>query len=193
MVGWSAHWCITYLKSPWNCFNLIIIILSFWSAVYPNAPAFHAIRAVRVLRATKLLAYFGKLREIVAATLASIVPVASSFVILGLVTCIYATMGVTFFGEDPSNLFEDFSTALFTMFQVCTGDAWASEVARVMVEADGRMMAGSTVFFVSYVLIAWCVLLNIVVAAAAFQTKLTKPNYCCRCVLLNIVVAAAAF
>ena len=84
--------------------------------------------------------------------------------ILGLVTCIYATMGVTFFGDDENKLFEDFTTALFTMFQVCTGDAWASEVARVFLEEDGRMMAGSTVFFVSYVLIAWCVLLNIVVA-----------------------------
>lgn len=66
VIGWSAEWCLAYLKSSWNVFNLVIILLSFWSAVYPNAPAFHAIRAVRVMRATKLLAYFGKLREIVA-------------------------------------------------------------------------------------------------------------------------------
>ena len=66
VIGWSADWCLAYLQSSWNVFNLLIILLSFWSAVYPNAPAFHAIRAVRVMRATKLLAYFGKLREIVA-------------------------------------------------------------------------------------------------------------------------------
>ena len=38
VIGWSADWCIAYLKSPWNTFNLIIIILSFWSAGAAKEP-----------------------------------------------------------------------------------------------------------------------------------------------------------
>ena len=158
VISWGAEWFWPYFRSGWNVFNLAIILTSIWSVYEEDAPAFHALRAVRVFRATKLLSYFGALREIVAATLASIVPVLSSFLILGLVTCVYATMGVTFFGDD-CEYFADFSEAIFTMLQVLTGDGWASEVARPMWN-----LSGSTVFFVSYVLVGWCVLLNIVVA-----------------------------
>ena len=77
----------------------------------------------------------------------SVVPVANAILLLALVTMIYATLGVNFFGgkvcstatdrragddagmdsvcDDEMNpYFAKFSISLLSMFQVCTGDAW---------------------------------------------------------------------
>jgi len=51
----------------------------------------------------------------------------------GLVTSIYSILGVSFFkgsGDVGEELFGTFFRALFTMFQVCTGDGWSDDVAR---------------------------------------------------------------
>ena len=56
--------------------------------------------------------------RLVHALLASIMPVLNSFVLLGLVTAIYASMAVGLFGEKEPLLFGKLSAAMFTMFQV---------------------------------------------------------------------------
>jgi hypothetical protein len=48
-----------------------------------------------------------------------------------------------FADQDPI-LFGTFSQSFFTMFQSCTGDGWASGVARTMFHENGK------VFFSSY-------------------------------------------
>ena len=46
--------------------------------------------------------------------------------------------GTNFFQERSPQYFGDFMTALFTMFQVLTGDSWASDVAReVFKDSEG--------------------------------------------------------
>ncbi len=51
------------------------------------------------------------------------------------------------------------------MFQVCTGDAWASEIARPMVENDlGELDGGNAIFFVSFIVVVSWTLLQVVVA-----------------------------
>ena len=56
--------------------------------------------------------------RLVHALFASIMPVLNSFVLLGLVTAIYASMAVGLFGEKEPLLFGKLSAAMFTMFQV---------------------------------------------------------------------------
>lgn len=84
------------------------------------------------------------------AMMQSVVPVANAILLLALVTGIYATLGVNFFGgkvcaseehsraeagegtamvcnnDEINPYFSKFSTSLLSMFQVCTGDAWVS-------------------------------------------------------------------
>jgi ATP/ADP translocase len=50
------------------------------------------------------------------------------------------------------------------MFQVLAGDAWASGVARQIFDPPGKTEAGVAFFFVSYILIASVMMLNVVVA-----------------------------
>ena len=72
---------------------------------------------------------------------AAITPVSSAFLIMGLVTSIYSILGVSFFkhaGEDGvgRELFGTFFRAIFTMFQVCTGDGWSDDIARPLFQGE---------------------------------------------------------
>lgn len=83
----------------------------------------------------------------------------NAFSILILVTSIYAILGVEFFST-VHPYFKNFSLAFFTMFQVMTGDAWSEEVARPVIDIYPQ----AAVFFISYILIATVMLMNVVIA-----------------------------
>lgn len=74
----------------------------------------------------------------------------------------FREMGQGLSGED--GLFDRFSTALFTMFQITTGDGWVTDIVRPMNNGDLMHDFPINLFFVSYFLVANVVMLNIVVA-----------------------------
>jgi voltage-gated sodium channel len=65
-------------------------------------------------------------------------PVCNAFFILLIIAAIFATLGTHLFRSRSIKYFGSFSTSLFTMFQVLTGDSWASDVAReVFKDSEG--------------------------------------------------------
>ena len=50
---------------------------------------------------------------------------------------IYAILAVSFYKDRNAEFFGTFSRALFTLFQVCTGDGWASDIARPLFHGEG--------------------------------------------------------
>jgi len=168
-----AFWFVPFFKTFWHIFDLLVVTVSLVAMVEENVPVFNPLRLIRVFRALRLIRKLKKLESIVLAISASVVPVCHSFVLLGMVTTIYACIAVELFkgvSEEQDILFGHFSSALFTMFQVCTGDSWATAVVRPMwedparKEATGRPEFFSAVFFVSYMVIAGMILVNIVIA-----------------------------
>ena len=118
---------------------------------------------VRLFRSLK------DLHKLLSAISSAVYPVMNAFVILFIVAAVYAVVGTHYFKEDYPEYFANFSTSLFTMFQVLSGDSWASSVARSMFlkrnpPEMGTTQADIAIFFVSYVLIASIMLLNVVVA-----------------------------
>jgi hypothetical protein len=73
----------------------------------------------------------------------------------GLITCIYASMAVSLFGEQDPVKFGRLSQSMFTMFQCCTGDGWSSDVARPLFHEDGTVAPLPALFFVSYMLVVF--------------------------------------
>ncbi len=58
----------------------------------------------------------------------------------------------------------NFTVLLSSPRQVCTGDSWATSVVRAMFYDEGKVEPLPTIFFVSYMLVASVVLINIVIA-----------------------------
>ena len=182
LINMAAHWfpmrsyIPTFFYDPWHVFDLVSTSASIISALEADVPAFHPLRALRVLRVIRLVGKEGSLKAIVEALLMSIVPVLNSIMLLGLVTCIFAIVGVGLFADQDPILFGTFSQSFFTMFQSCTGDGWASGVARTMFHESGKVKALPAVFFILYMLICYLMLVNIVVAVLLDEFLTTMTN-----------------
>ena len=177
-ITFVAFAFVLFFKDAWRVFDLLIVSVSWVSASGAELPAVNSIRAVRVLRAVRLLKKSKSLRPIVEALFSSIVPVLNSMVLLALITGIYASMAVGLFGEKEPVFFGSLSRALFSMFQVCTGDAWASGITRIMFYDEGIVQPLEVLFFVSYMLVASLVLINIIIAVLLdeFLTTMAKSR-----------------
>jgi hypothetical protein len=175
-VSFVAHAFFLFFMDAWRIFDTCIVGIGIMSSSGPEIPAVNAIRAIRVLRAVRLLKKSKSLKPIVEALFSSIGPVLNSMVLLvrtsqypdllntdltaeeflqGLITCIYASMAVSLFGEQVPVKFGWLSQSLFTMFQCCTGDGWSSDVARPLFHEDGTVAPLPALFFVSYMLVVF--------------------------------------
>jgi hypothetical protein len=147
---------------------------------------------LRMMRAFRVFRLFKRVQSLnkIMTSLAKAVPgVLNAFLILFIVMCIYAILAVDFFmdyGEGGSftnakgdnvelktgrgldfgdEYFGRFDKALYSMFQVLTGESWSEAIARPLLHGEDTFQAlGSGAFFVSFVLICAIVLINVVVA-----------------------------
>ena len=146
----SANLWSDFVHNGWSMFDLVVVPVTLVALYNPSLPAVGVLRLLRVLRVLKLFQRLSSLRVIINALLKSILPVLNAFVVLFLVTAIYAVVATMFFYKYDNTQFGKFSTSLYTMFQVCTGDGWSTDVVRPMFEFRSKgysancMPAGST-------------------------------------------------
>jgi len=180
LLNLSANWFSPFFQDGWSCFDLLVVTVSMVTYFMPGESS-GPMKTFRLMRAFRVMRLFGRLqslRQIVSALTASIVPVLNAFLIMLLITSIYAILGVNFFSENFPENFGTFSRALFTMFQVCTGDSWASGLARpIMLKTnpDGTIDLGPCLYFISFVVIVGWVLLQVVVAV--LLDNFTEASY----------------
>mmetsp|Transcript_16679 Transcript_16679/g.55540 ORF Transcript_16679/g.55540 Transcript_16679/m.55540 type:complete len:677 (-) Transcript_16679:706-2736(-) len=156
-----------FLSDGWNLLDVVIVIASLLTVLASDIPSVKVFRLIRVFRVARIFRRLKSLNRIISALACAVLPVANSFLILALVTCIWAALGTQFFRFRHEPMFGSFSKSLFTMFQVVTGDGWASSVTRVLFDDETLRNGtdfGIALFFVSYVLIAGVVLINVVIA-----------------------------
>ena len=151
-------------ENRWNLFDLIVVTISILGLTRQNVPVVTLMRVVRVFRVVKLVRWDPSLRHLINALLASITPVLDSLIIFMLFTSIYAVLATKLFAQQHDEYFGSFSSSLFTMLQMATGDGWYSLVGRQIRTQEGDIDKWASVFFASYTLVVGMALLNIVVA-----------------------------
>ena len=170
-----------FMKEWSNLFDACIVVTSIvsllLSALQLDIPSLKMLRLIRVGRVIRLFKRFRELQKIISAVSAAVVPVCNAFFILLICTAIYATLGTHIFGERSPEHFADFLTSLFTMFQVVSGDGWASTISRSLFH-EGKTDHAVAFFFVSFYFINTIVLLNVVVAVLLdeFITAVTREK-----------------
>ena len=112
-------------RSGWRIFDILVIFLSFVFTFVVKAK-FQVLRLVRVFRVIKSFRMLQSFRLIINALSNALFPVFSAFTILILIMSIYAVMAVDLFGEKDPAYFGNLSRALFTIFQITTGDSWTN-------------------------------------------------------------------
>jgi len=146
---------VKFLKDPWSWFDVLVIGIS----LVPAAGGFSVLRALRILRALRLVSSVPGMRVVVSGLLRAIPAMASIIALLGLVLYVGAVLANQLYGETAPDRFGHLGNSLFTLFQVMTGEAWPDIAAEVMAEHPSAWL-----FFVLYILASTFVVLNLFTA-----------------------------
>ncbi|GII58777.1 hypothetical protein Pth03_71660 [Planotetraspora thailandica] len=146
---------LKFLRDPWNVFDVVIVGVS----LLPHSGELSVLRALRIMRALRLISVVPSLRRVVSALLVAVPGMASIAVLLSLVLYVASVIATKLFGATSPHYFGDLGSSLFTLFQVMTGEAW-SDVAREVMETH----PSAWIFFVIFILICTFVVLNLFIA-----------------------------
>ncbi|KAF7667180.1 hypothetical protein LDENG_00072760 [Lucifuga dentata] len=182
-----------FFKERWNQLDLAIVLLSIMgitleeidlSASLPiNPTIIRIMRVLRITRVLKLLKMATGMRALLDTVMQALPQVGNLGLLFMLLFFIYAALGVELFGklecsdDNPCEglsrhaTFDNFGMAFLTLFRVSTGDNWNGIMKDTLRECrpqDRHCLSYlpfiSPVYFVTFVLTAQFVLVNVVVA-----------------------------
>ncbi|XP_072456845.1 voltage-dependent T-type calcium channel subunit alpha-1H isoform X6 [Notamacropus eugenii] len=182
-----------FFKDRWNQLDLAIVLLSIMgitleeiemNAALPiNPTIIRIMRVLRIARVLKLLKMATGMRALLDTVVQALPQVGNLGLLFMLLFFIYAALGVELFGkldcseDNPCEglsrhaTFTNFGMAFLTLFRVSTGDNWNGimkdtlrECAREDKHCLSYLPVISPVYFVTFVLVAQFVLVNVVVA-----------------------------
>lgn len=142
-----------FFRFGWNVFDFLIIGGALLPAVRAQAEVLRLLRLARVVR---LLRFLPDARVLVATMVKALPSVFSMIVLVILIVFVYGMIGVTLFGEDLPNEWGDIGNAMLTLFVLLTLENFPTYL-----EQAQQVSPLATVFFISYVLIAAFVVLNL--------------------------------
>ncbi|XP_051985788.1 voltage-dependent T-type calcium channel subunit alpha-1I-like [Xyrauchen texanus] len=183
-----------FFKDRWNQLDLAIVLLSVMGIILEeieinaslpiNPTIIRIMRVLRIARVLKLLKMATGMRALLDTVVQALPQVGNLGLLFVLLFFIYAALGVELFGELVCNVeypcegmsrhatFENFGMAFLTLFQVSTGDNWNGIMKDTLRECppgdsyscNSSLQIISPMYFVSFVLTAQFVLINVVVA-----------------------------
>lgn len=145
-----------YVRDPWNIFDFIIVSV----ALLPTGDGLSVLRALRILRAFRLISMVPKMRLVVQAFLKAIPGMGSIMLLMILVFYVFAVMATSFFGEDFENWFGSVGASLYSLFQIMTLESWSMGIVRPVMEEHPLAWA----FFIPFILVTTFAVLNLFVA-----------------------------
>ncbi|KAG1938066.1 voltage-dependent T-type calcium channel subunit alpha-1H [Pimephales promelas] len=180
-----------FFKERWNQLDLAIVLLSIMgitleeidlNASLPiNPTIIRIMRVLRIARVLKLLKMATGMRSLLDTVVQALPQVGNLGLLFMLLFFIYAALGVELFGklecteESPCEglsrhaTFQNFGMAFLTLFRISTGDNWNGIMKDTLRECKNDKCLSylpllSPLYFVTFVLVAQFVLVNVVVA-----------------------------
>ena len=145
-----------YFRDGWNLFDFTVLVL----ALIPDTGEFALIaRLARLLRVLRLITVVPQLRVIVSTLVRSLPGLGHVMLLLFVIFYVYAVAGVHLFAEHDPVHWDSLGIALLTLFRVMTLEDWTDVMYTAM-----ELHPMSWIFFVSFVLVAAVVMINMVIA-----------------------------
>ncbi|WP_416968171.1 ion transporter [Streptomyces sp. 4F14] len=144
-----------YFRSPWNLFDLTLLVLIGLPFLSENATALRLLRLGRVLRAARMLPQL----RIIFVAIGRSIPGAMAFVLAGaLLLYMYAMFGWMFFAERDPEHYGTLGRAILNLFLLATLDGLSDAV-----RAGLAISPWSILYYASYVLLTSFVLVNVLI------------------------------
>jgi len=164
MYGHFGHFVTQNENWAWNIFDFIIVVVS-WLAALSDGPGISVLRLFRAFRVMRLFKRIESLRMIIEAVLLTLPKVLQAFCVLGILMGVWAIIAVQFFrNTDGNREFGNFTKAMLSMWQILTGDSWASGTYMARYLVFDQKYYAALVFFVSYIFVASIIMSNVVIA-----------------------------
>jgi voltage-gated sodium channel len=145
-----------FFRDGWNVFDFTVIALAFVPGVRQNVTL---LRLARLLRVVRLVTVLPDLRVLLQAMVRSIPPITSLVLLTVLIMYVYGMVGwILFHSDDPEN-WGNIGDAMLSLFQILTLENWPE-----FLERGQETAPASWIYFVSYVLIASFLVINILIA-----------------------------
>ena len=122
---------LRFFKSPWNLFDLTIVSVG----LLPTDTNLSVLRALRVIRAMRLLSVVPQLRSVIRALLEALPGMGAVIILLFIVYYIFAVMATMLYSEIFPQWFGTIGESLYSLFQIMTLESWSMGIVRpVMVD-----------------------------------------------------------
>lgn len=145
-----------FFRSGWNVFDFLIVGIT----LLPAGEGVSVLRALRILRALRLVSVVPSMRKVVNALLKAIPGMMSVLTLLLLVFYVGTVMATKLFSASFPDWFGSFSASFYTLFQIMTLDSWSSGVVRPILEIHPY----AWLFFIPFVLLTTFAVLNLFIA-----------------------------
>eukprot|EP01012_Entosiphon_sulcatum_P053801 TRINITY_DN740_c0_g1_i1.p1 TRINITY_DN740_c0_g1~~TRINITY_DN740_c0_g1_i1.p1 ORF type:complete len:2364 (+),score=263.90 TRINITY_DN740_c0_g1_i1:1645-8736(+) len=194
-------WRLKYFSETWNLFDIFLVLTSILgiiltavgsgSSLPVNTTVLRILRIFRILRILRLLRSSKSIIVLLETLWFSLPALFNIGAVLVLLFFMYAVLGVQFFGSvvlqdyltDDAN-FGSFYRAMMVLFRMTTGENWNGIMHNTMVQPP-KCTAGvncgtslAPLYFVSFMLISYFVLLNLFIAIILdnFATTIALEN-----------------
>lgn len=146
-----------FFKNGWNVFDFVIVAVTL---VPLENSSFAAIaRLMRVFRILRLFTARPELKSIIDMLIKAIPSIIDIVILMFIIFYIYAIMGSFLFVDMKSGLWDNFLTAMLTLFRVFTFEDWTDVMYETM-----EVYPWSWAYFVSFIIITAFIFLNLFVA-----------------------------
>jgi voltage-gated sodium channel len=146
-----------FFKNEWNVFDFVIVVLTTLPIEQTDFAA--VARIMRVFRILRLFTARPELKRIIDMLINAIPSIIDIVLLMFIIFYIYAIIGSFMFADLKSGLFDNFLTAMLTLFRILTFEDWTD----VMYEAM-ELHQWAWIYFVSFVIIAGFVFFNLFIA-----------------------------
>lgn len=142
-----------FWRDPWSLFDFTVVAI----ALVPAAGEFSVLRALRIIRALRLISAFPSMRRVVTGLITAIPGMTSVTMLLLLIFYIFSVMATKLFGQGFEEWFGTIGASAFTLFQVMTLEGWSDGIVRPIMKEYEWAWA----FFVPFILITSFAVLNL--------------------------------
>ncbi|KLI63239.1 ion transporter [Aurantiacibacter marinus] len=144
---------MNFFRNGWNVFDLVIVSV----ALIPASQQFSVLRALRILRALRLVSVVPSMRKVIHGLFSAIPSIGTVIVMLLLLFYISSVMATKLFGQAFPDWFGTIGASLYSLFQIMTLESWSMGIVRPVMEVYPYSWA----FFVPFILLTSFIVLNL--------------------------------
>jgi voltage-gated sodium channel len=145
-----------FFMDGWNVFDFLAVALAFGPGLRENSTVLRLARLARIVRVVHLLP---DVRILITAVVRSLPPLASMAILTSVILFVYGMVGWQLFGDEIPNRWGTIGEAMLTLFVMLTLEDFP-----VYMDEGMEIHGWSWVFFVSFILVAAFVVINVFIA-----------------------------